>query len=252
MARAVGGRWRAVASAAGTLALAAVGALGVAVVAVPAVTHGASLTVLTGSMQPTIDPGDLIVVAGVPDPASVEVGDVVTYMPYPDDPTLVTHRVVAKGMDVSGESVFTVRGDANNADDDPVYGHQLRGRMLFSVPKLGYVVGVMDGERAWIKFCVGAALFGYAALMIVGGRRRRRAAAVPTAGFFDKKDDAVTRVVHVGAASAAVAWRAIPARQSGRRGDVSVLTRAMLRQGGALNQRARHRALQHSTRGAHA
>ena len=82
-------------------------ALVLALVVVPRVLGGSALAVLSGSMEPRLSPGDVVVVRGVDDPAATtQVGDVVAFQPTSDDPTLVTHRVVAKkfATDVRGSS----------------------------------------------------------------------------------------------------------------------------------------------------
>jgi signal peptidase I len=73
------------------------------------------LTVVSGSMQPTLPLGSLVLV--VPrDADAVRIGDVITFSPPGDDTRTVTHRVV----DVQGSgtelSVHT-RGDANPVAD---------------------------------------------------------------------------------------------------------------------------------------
>src|SRR5699024_1764038 len=72
--------------------LIAVLALAVLLAVVPRLLGGEALTVLTGSMQPTYSPGDVVV--SVPQ-EEYQVGDVVTFQPVSGDPTLVTHRIVA-------------------------------------------------------------------------------------------------------------------------------------------------------------
>ncbi len=63
-----------------TALLVGVLALVAAVVVVPRVLDGAALTVLTGSMEPTYRPGDVIVVKGVTDAATeVNPGDAVAF-----------------------------------------------------------------------------------------------------------------------------------------------------------------------------
>ena len=67
-------------------------------------------TVLSGSMRPTISPGDLVVTAPVP-VSSLRVGDVITFVP-PTGTQVLIHRISS----MEG-AVVTTRGDANNADD---------------------------------------------------------------------------------------------------------------------------------------
>ncbi|MDR2564779.1 MAG: S26 family signal peptidase, partial [Bifidobacteriaceae bacterium] len=69
--------------------------LGIVLALIPAMNGGTALTVLSGSMQPTLKPGDVVVVFPVDGFEDIELGDVVTFMPNPDDPTLVTHRAKA-------------------------------------------------------------------------------------------------------------------------------------------------------------
>lgn len=113
-----------------------------AVVAVPRVLGWVPLTVLTGSMSPALPVGSQAVVepvdaAGIRD---LEVGDVITFLPRPDDPTTVTHRIVGRSLGADGLPVFTTRGDANNADDPwRVTAPQLRGRVVYAVPYVGYL-----------------------------------------------------------------------------------------------------------------
>lgn len=73
------------------------------------------LTVVSGSMQPTLPLGSLVVV--VPrDADAVRVGDVITFSPPGDNTRTVTHRVVDVQGTGSGMQVHT-RGDANPVAD---------------------------------------------------------------------------------------------------------------------------------------
>jgi signal peptidase len=149
-------------------------ALATAIVVVPKVTHGAALTVLTGSMEPTISPGDIAVVRGVTDPINeVKVGDIITYLPYPDDPTLITHRVIGLSSTADGETLFVTQGDANSAVDDPVGAHQIRGRHMYTVPYLGYITHPLAGHASWIVTATGVALILIALFWIFGPSRGR-------------------------------------------------------------------------------
>ena len=58
-----------------------VAALAVLIV-IPRTTHGAAMTVLTGSMSPTIPTGSVVIVRPV-DPGTLHVGDVATYQKAP-------------------------------------------------------------------------------------------------------------------------------------------------------------------------
>ena len=95
---------------------------------VPSVFGFSFMQVATGSMEPTIPTGSLIIVRDT-DANAVQVGDVITF--YSSDPLIAgkpnTHRVVEIRQD-NGQPVFTTRGDATPQDDPyPVYASQLIG-----------------------------------------------------------------------------------------------------------------------------
>jgi signal peptidase len=83
---------------------------------VPKLSGFSPLIVLTGSMEPAIDSGDLIIVRQI-DSADVAVGDIIAFFdPASDSDSIVTHRVT----DISSEGdtlAFTTKGDANNVED---------------------------------------------------------------------------------------------------------------------------------------
>lgn len=155
-----------------TAALLVVLALVAAVVVVPRLLEGAALTVLSGSMEPTYSPGDVVVVKGISD-ASEEVhpGDVVAFQPVSDDPTLITHRVVTKSFSSAGTS-FVTRGDANGAQDDPIVGEQIKGVVVYHVPLVGRVSLWLGAHRGTAVTAVAVALLAYAAFMILRPSRR--------------------------------------------------------------------------------
>lgn len=97
-------------------------------------------TMLTGSMEPGIRPGDVVVTVAKP-AAQVEVGDVITYRIPVEDRRVETHRVI-EVLHRDGSIAIRTQGDANeNADpwtatlqDDQVW------EMKAVVPKLGSVI----------------------------------------------------------------------------------------------------------------
>ncbi|MBF0686473.1 MAG: signal peptidase I [Cellulomonas sp.] len=160
-------------SALATFALLVLLAAAVALAVVPKALDGAALTVLTGSMVPTYDPGDVVVVRGVKDaPAEVRVGDVVTFQPVSDDPTLITHRVVGKVFTAEG-TMFVTRGDANSADDAPLLPAQIKAEAVYHVPWVGYVSLYLGQQRGLLVVGVAVALLGYGAVMVLRPERRR-------------------------------------------------------------------------------
>jgi signal peptidase len=98
-----------------------------------------SQVVLTGSMIPAINPGDMVI-STTPDKKAPEIGDVVVYTGKRFDGTSVAsfaHRIIG-GNATTG---FTVKGD-NNPDPDtqkPVLS-EIEGVVLFTVPFVGQLL----------------------------------------------------------------------------------------------------------------
>ncbi|MBC3763133.1 signal peptidase I [Quadrisphaera oryzae] len=167
--------------------VAVLAALGAAVV-VPRAAGATPLVVLTGSMAPGIPPGSVAVVRPV-DPASLHVGDVVTYE-VAGGGALVTHRVVGTGHDASGALQLTTRGDANDDDDPLVPASAVRGELWYSVPWVGYASDLLRGsagglsERVVAVLLAGVGLLVYAGCQVVAeARERRRRPAAPAAAW---------------------------------------------------------------------
>lgn len=141
------------------LVLAAV-ALALAVAVVPAVAGGSTLTVLSGSMEPTLPVGSVVVVR--PQPVEgIAAGDIVTFLardPGSDATRVVTHRVV----EVLPGPEFRTRGDAN-PDPDPglVAPADVRGVEWYAVPWVG---SAMEFVRTPTGLLVG----GGALLLLIG------------------------------------------------------------------------------------
>jgi signal peptidase len=103
--------------------------------------------VRSGSMSPTFDTGDMIVLSKV-DASDLKARDIITF-DRPDKPgTLVTHRIVSVETNASGKQ-FVTKGDANSSPDPwrvPASGTGWRYRSR--IPKLGYVFGYLGTPQA--------------------------------------------------------------------------------------------------------
>jgi signal peptidase len=154
-----------------------------ALVVVPKLTGSVPLTVLTGSMSPTYDPGSVVVVRPTP-VDELEIGDVITFQERSGDPTVVTHRIIGVGLGADGERQFTTQGDANDdADPEPVGAVQVRGEVWYAVPLAGYVataIGSHTRELA-INVVAGGLLVYGGYLMAAGAVARRRRGGVSPA-----------------------------------------------------------------------
>src|SRR3546814_18996242 len=111
----------------------------ISVVAVPKFNGWIPLTVLSGSMEPTYPVGSQVVVerVGPKDADDLEVGDVITFLPRPEDTSVVTHRIVRKVQRQDGLPVFTPRSDANNSDAQwPMTDQHIRGKVEYQAHSL--------------------------------------------------------------------------------------------------------------------
>ena len=98
----------------------------------------------SGSMEPTIKMGSMIIVKELP-ASEIEVRDMVIFNGNEKDER-VTHRVVA--IENNGES-FITRGDANNMDDPyPREKSNVIGRIIFSIPFIGYIFDYLSNPIA--------------------------------------------------------------------------------------------------------
>jgi signal peptidase I len=131
--------------------------------------------VLSGSMRPTIQPGDLAVTRGTP-LASIAAGDVIAFYP-PGSTEATLHRIAT--VSASGrDRAITTKGDANNAADpwtarivDPtVY------RLVAVVPLLGWLTEI----RSFVFIAAGLALLAVALQELRKMRRGGRLATVPS------------------------------------------------------------------------
>ena len=136
---------------------------------VPTIGGYAPLIVLTGSMEPEIMSGDLIIVKQIEE-GDVQVGDVIAFFdPDGNGTSIVTHRVVE--IVDEEELSFRTRGDANNTDDRlPVPAKDLVGVYRTRIPGMGSVAMFMQTTTGLIV-CVFVPL-----VLLVGWdliRRRR-------------------------------------------------------------------------------
>lgn len=95
-----------------------------------------SFTVTSGSMEPEIQTGALLFTKKVP-AERINVGDTITFH---DGDHFTTHEVINKSSS-NGEISFRTQGIANNTPDPGVVTEdELEGKMLFSIPLLGYFI----------------------------------------------------------------------------------------------------------------
>ena len=89
-------------------------------------------------MQPAIKTGSLVVVMAAREYA---VNDIITFGAIGMEKIPITHRIVDV-RDRGLESLYVTKGDANNAPDKKeVRLEEIIGRVLFTMPYIGYAIG---------------------------------------------------------------------------------------------------------------
>lgn len=137
----------------------------------PRATHGVALTVLTGSMTPTIPVGSVVIDRPV-DPGTLHIGDVATYQVAPGKAEYITHRIVKINTSTSPVT-FTFKGDANRgADIQPVPASAIRGKVWFHVPYLGSIRDALHTKGGFAGIAV-LVLAGYALHQAAAALRER-------------------------------------------------------------------------------
>lgn len=113
---------------------------------VPSVLGYKSLSVLSGSMRPVFEPGDMIVIREVK-PENIHIGDILTFKV---GSTIVTHRVV-QVTNENGAITFKTKGDANNTEDGSLtQDDKLIGRYAFRIPYGGYIGSFARSQAGFI------------------------------------------------------------------------------------------------------
>lgn len=120
---------------------------------------------MSGSMEPHIKTGSICFVNTKYDYADVVVGDVIAYEQV--NGGLVTHRVVN-----ITEMGLETQGDANDVSDGvSTTVYNFRGKTLFSIPHLGYLVKTLQKPAVFAMFIV--LVLGFFAYMIVDAVENR-------------------------------------------------------------------------------
>ena len=99
-----------------------------------------SSTVLTGSMDPKIKPGDLVITH---QEETYSIGDIIT---FEQDGALVTHRII----NINNDYYYT-QGDANDSPDSQVLTYEdIKGKVVFTIKGLGHISLFLKSREGFI------------------------------------------------------------------------------------------------------
>lgn len=101
-------------------------------------------TVVTGSMEPVYNVGDVVISKEV-DPSTIKKGDDVVYLGEKDDfkDKIVTHRVI-KIEKKEGDYYFTTKGVANEYSDPVISSDQIYGKVVYRPVVLSFLSGILN------------------------------------------------------------------------------------------------------------
>lgn len=115
----------------------------------PKVFGFAQVIVISGSMEPAVKVGDLLILH---EKDSYTEGDIVCFRA---ENKLVTHRVV----EINGDQVVT-KGDVNNVVDKPIQLSQIEGKVVLRIPRAGDIM-------LFMRTALGNLLLIVAAILII-------------------------------------------------------------------------------------
>ncbi|MGN0536804.1 MAG: signal peptidase I [Acutalibacteraceae bacterium] len=105
--------------------------------------------VLTGSMEPELSVGSLLIITPT-EYEDINIGNDITFV-RDKNMTLVTHRVIAKDDE---NKQITTQGIANNTPDAPTSYDNVVGKVSFSIPYLGYIIIWTSDLKGKIIVCI--------------------------------------------------------------------------------------------------
>lgn len=132
--------------------------------------------VQSGSMQPAIKTGSLVVIKPS---AKYEKGDIISYKVQPtadikNPKAVITHRIY-EVLQEKGITYYTTKGDANETPDfNKVAKDLVLGRVIFNVPVLGYPVGFAKTQTGFVLLIViPATIIVYSELMNIKNEAKK-------------------------------------------------------------------------------
>lgn len=97
--------------------------------------------VSTGSMEPDLMVGDVILIHEVDDVNSLQVGDVITYRGTIGEYAnmMITHQIVKAPYEENGTTYVVTKGVANDIEDKPVSVDKITGKLVCKIPFLDMI-----------------------------------------------------------------------------------------------------------------
>lgn len=104
--------------------------------------------VATGSMEPDIKPGDVILVEKIADMEGINNLKPDNVIQFNMEGVLVSHRIIGINRDEKGGISFKTKGDNNTGPDtDLVKPEDIRGKIVYIVPKIGWPTLLIKSDK---------------------------------------------------------------------------------------------------------
>lgn len=111
-----------------------------------------AMIVLSGSMEPKIKTGSVVVIKKE---SNYSIGDIITFGEEFTVQKTTTHRIVQEKESEDGEKAYITKGDANSGNDpDLVLKDEVLGKVLFWVPYVGYGVAATQKPIGFVLIIV--------------------------------------------------------------------------------------------------
>ncbi|MFA6338595.1 MAG: signal peptidase I [Candidatus Paceibacterota bacterium] len=112
--------------------------------------------VLSGSMEPAIHTGSVVVIK--PE-SQYKIGDVVTFGKDTAKNIPTTHRIISSRAE-EGVMIFKTKGDANNSPDTTeIRQSDIHGKVFFNISYLGYVIDFVRKPIGMVLVIILPAIF---------------------------------------------------------------------------------------------
>lgn len=130
-------------------------------------TSSPAYVVSSGSMIPTLNVGDIIVVKDKDSFQTLKVGDIIVFHSPALDGRVIVHRIYSIATDQYGVAIYT-KGDNNYAPDAWVVreSHYI-GKVIFTLPYLGKVTSIIQPPLNYVL------IFFFIVLIFVAELKRK-------------------------------------------------------------------------------
>ena len=111
--------------------------------------------IITGSMEPELMIGDVILNTEVKDPSEIGIGDIITFQGDARfENQKVTHRVITAPYDDNGTLVLVTKGDANEKDDGVINFSSVESKYLTKVGFLTTLYSIFFSTWGFFIFII--------------------------------------------------------------------------------------------------